>query len=49
MSKLKKHPPLWLLVLAIGILLIAVGTAQGGFADTLRKASLICYECIGVG
>ena len=29
--------------------LIALGIAQGDFQDTLRKAALVCYECIGIG
>lgn len=39
----------WVLVLAIGVALIALGIAQGDMLDTWRKASLICYECIGIG
>jgi hypothetical protein len=29
--------------------LIAAGVAQGDALDTLRKAALICFECIGIG
>lgn len=39
----------WVFVLAIGVALIALGIAQGDMFDTWRKASLICYECIGIG
>ena len=39
----------WVLVLAIGVALIVLGIAQGDMLDTWRKASLICYECIGIG
>ena len=39
----------WVLVLAIGVALIALGIAQGDMLYTWRKASLICYECIGIG
>lgn len=41
--------PLWLPLLALGLVLIVVGLMQGGFSDVLRKAALICYECIGIG
>ena len=41
--------PAWAIVLAIGAVLIALGIVQGDMLDTWRKASLICYECIGIG
>lgn len=41
--------PVWAIVLAIGAVLIALGIVQGDMLDTWRKASLICYECIGIG
>lgn len=52
------HPPaarsagkpwLALAVLAVGLLLVALGVMQGDFLDTMRKAALVCYECIGIG
>lgn len=49
MKNLTKRIPWWLVVLAVGIALIVIGAMQGGFQDTLRKAALICYECIGIG
>ncbi|MCL1798079.1 MAG: hypothetical protein FWG24_07220 [Eggerthellaceae bacterium] len=49
MLKHVKHPPLWLAILAIALVFIVIGAIQGGFTDTLRKAALICYECIGLG
>jgi hypothetical protein len=36
-------------LLALAALLIVVGIAQGDALDTLRKAALICFECIGIG
>ena len=36
-------------VLGAGVLSLVVGIAQGGYADTLRKAVKICMECIGIG
>lgn len=36
-----------LLLLAVG--LIAVGLVTGEYKQVYRKASVICYECIGIG
>jgi hypothetical protein len=36
-------------MLAAASLLIAAGVVQGDALDTLRKAALICFECIGIG
>lgn len=46
-----RGPKPWLAiaVLAIGLLLVAAGALQGDFLDTMRKAALVCYECIGIG
>lgn len=49
MNKLFGKIPLWLIVLLAGIVFIVIGVLQGGFTDTLRKAALVCYECIGIG
>jgi len=35
--------------LALALLLVAIGVVQGGFLDTLQRATLICLECIGIG
>lgn len=48
MDKLKKIP-IWLVVLFLGFVFVVVGVFQGGFDDTLRKAALVCYECMGIG
>ncbi len=38
------------LVLACaGLLALAAGVLQGGYRDTLAKATRICLECIGIG
>lgn len=29
--------------------LITLGVLGGGYADVLRKAVLVCLECIGIG
>lgn len=47
--KKSKRIPWWLIVLGIGAILIVLGILQGDFGETLRKAALICYECIGIG
>ncbi len=49
MRNFAKRIPWWLIVLIAGAALIAGGIAQGDFQDTLRKAALVCYECIGIG
>jgi len=36
-------------LLALAVLLIAVGIAQGGYQDTLQRSTVICLECIGIG
>lgn len=43
------HVPVWAIVLAAAAALVALGLAQGDAVDVWRKASLICYECIGIG
>lgn len=37
------------LILAVGLLLVLLGIANGGMADVLGKAIRICTECIGLG
>lgn len=49
MKKLAHRIPWWLVVLIAGAALIVLGIAQGDFQDTVRKAALVCYECIGIG
>jgi len=49
MRKRVRHIPLWLVVFVIGLAFVVAGVLQGGFVDTLRKAALVCYECIGIG
>ncbi|MFR5000668.1 MAG: CD1871A family CXXC motif-containing protein [Slackia sp.] len=41
--------PVWAVVFIAAIVLIVLGVAQGEVLDVWRKASLICYECIGIG
>jgi hypothetical protein len=49
MKKRTRFPSYWLIVCAVGIVLVIIGILQGDPIDTFRKASLICYECIGIG
>jgi len=49
MLKRLRNIPLWLLVLTIGLTFVMVGLIQGDYLDTLRKAALVCFECIGIG
>ena len=37
------------ILLIIAVLLIGIGIAKGGVADTYKKANKICLECIGIG
>ncbi|MCL2828016.1 MAG: hypothetical protein FWD99_04685 [Oscillospiraceae bacterium] len=36
-------------LLALAVLCIIIGIAQGGYQDTLQRAAVICLECIGIG
>lgn len=36
-------------VLIVGAVFVAVGIARGEVETVLRKAVLICLECIGIG
>ena len=39
----------WLFGVGIGIVCLGLGAYYDQFADILRKATLICLECIGIG
>ena len=36
-------------VFILAILFIGMGVFRGENIDVFRKASMICYECIGIG
>ena len=36
-------------ILALGIVLIAIGIWQGELPEIMRKAINVCLECIGIG
>ena len=40
---------LWAALFGAGVLLVALGVANGGAQDVLAKAIKICSECIGLG
>ena len=48
-SKRRLRVPAWVVVFVAAIVLIVLGVAQGEVLNVWRKASLICYECIGIG
>lgn len=37
------------LVFLTGVICLTAGLLNGGYQDALRKAILICLECIGIG
>lgn len=37
------------LILVAALTLLITGLLDGGFADVLNKARMICFECIGLG
>lgn len=49
MGEFIRKIPAWLVVLVAGAVFLVIGIFSGGFEDTLRKAALVCYECIGIG
>ncbi len=46
---MKRTMAVCLVVLAVAAVFIAVGAMQGDALAVFRKASLVCYECIGIG
>lgn len=46
-----KSKTLWLQIVLIllGVVFIAIGTARGEVKTVLMKAIYICLECIGIG
>ncbi|MDE5933595.1 MAG: hypothetical protein K2H40_14095 [Lachnospiraceae bacterium] len=39
----------WICGVLVGMILLAVGAAQGQLAVIWQKAVMICMECIGIG
>ena len=51
MTKMKNYRT-WIIrgiLLLVGAAFLAAGLLQGGFSDVMKKAVMICYECIGIG
>lgn len=46
---MQKTKLLRICLLAIAIALIAIGIYAGDCQDIFNKATMICYECIGIG
>ena len=44
-----RHKKAWLVLMAIGFVLIAIGIAMGEVQVVVNKAIYTCYECIGIG
>jgi len=36
-------------LLALAVILVIAGIAQGDYQDTLQRTTTICLECIGIG
>lgn len=41
--------PVWIPLLAVGVLFLLMGIYEQQLADIYRKAVMICLECIGIG
>ena len=48
MSEKTKHI-LACILIGIGLLAVVMGILRGEAADVLKKATMICLECIGIG
>jgi len=36
-------------ILLLAVVFIIVGVMQSGYQDTLRRAAVVCLECVGIG
>ncbi|MCL2249827.1 MAG: hypothetical protein FWC13_11215 [Oscillospiraceae bacterium] len=36
-------------ILVLAVVFIIVGVTQSGYQDTLRRAAVVCLECVGIG
>lgn len=48
-NNLLKKIPVWSVGLCLGILCLAIGIFHNQLADIMKKAVMICLECIGIG
>ncbi|MCL2377931.1 MAG: hypothetical protein FWC77_02290 [Defluviitaleaceae bacterium] len=37
------------IILTLALVFVIAGAVQGGYRDTLNRATVICLECIGIG
>ena len=49
MSNFFKKNKKTILILLIAIIFIMLGIKRGDFNGVYKKASMICFECIGIG
>ena len=52
MERVKRFLPrsiVQLFLLSVGIIFLVIGVIQGDALEILRKAVLVCLECIGIG
>lgn len=40
---------LYIVFLLLGVVFLLLGAFSGQFQDILRKSTMVCLECIGVG
>ena len=40
---------IWIFITVIGIILMFIGIRHGELTTIMRKAIIICMECIGIG
>ena len=45
----KRKVPGWVMGVCTGLVCFLLGALYGQFGDILRKAVMICLECIGIG
>lgn len=46
---MNKRKVLRLVFLILAVVLIGLGIYTGDYLGVLRKATMICFECIGIG
>ena len=49
LSNFNRHSFLKTVVLLLGIVMMVIGLHRGEALEILRKAIVICLECIGIG
>ena len=49
MKKIANKTALQAVILVIGIIMMTIGLLRGEALEILRKATIVCMECIGLG